>query len=76
MAENILVASNLVLLHAHDFLDQSLIEKGVFVPQYSVVSPIEVIRSTIKIVELTLKQRKLKIVVEVKELKNINLKLD
>ena len=57
LAGNILVASNLVMLHAHDFLDQSLIEKGVFVPQYSVVSPIEVIQSTIKIVELTLEQR-------------------
>ena len=50
LAGNILVASNLVMLHAHDFLDQSLIEKGVFMPQYSVVSLIEVIQSTIKIV--------------------------
>ena len=32
LVENILVASNMVMLHAHDFLDQSLIEKGVFVP--------------------------------------------
>ena len=76
LAGNILVASNLVMLHAHDFLDQSLIEKGVFEPQYSVVSPIEVIQSTIKIVQLSLKQRQLEIVVEVKDLKNIKLKLD
>ena len=57
LVANILVASNLVMLHAHDFLDQSLIEKGVFMPQYSVVSPIQVIKNTIKIVELTLEQR-------------------
>ena len=43
LVANILVSSNLVMLHAHDFLDQSLIEKGVFMPQYSVVSPIQVI---------------------------------
>ena len=32
LAENILIASNLVLMHAHDFIDQRLIEKGSFVP--------------------------------------------
>ena len=34
MLESIYVSSNMVMLHAHDFLDQSLIEKGVFVPHY------------------------------------------
>ena len=32
LAENILIASNIVLMHAHDFIDQRLIEKGSFVP--------------------------------------------
>ena len=32
LVENILIASNLVLMHAHDFIDQRLIEKGSFVP--------------------------------------------
>ena len=32
LVQNILVASNLVMSNAHDFLDLSLIEKGVFIP--------------------------------------------
>ena len=32
LVQNILVASSLVMSHAHDFLDLSLIEKGVFMP--------------------------------------------
>ena len=32
LVENILIASNIVLMHAHDFIDQRLIEKGSFVP--------------------------------------------
>ena len=32
LAENILIASNIVLMHAHDFIDQRLIEKGSFIP--------------------------------------------
>ena len=32
LAENILIASNIVLMHAHDFIDQRLMEKGSFVP--------------------------------------------
>ena len=32
LVRNILIASNMVMLHTHDFLDQRLIEKGNFVP--------------------------------------------
>ena len=32
LARNILIASNMVMMHTHDFMDQRLIEKGIFVP--------------------------------------------
>ena len=32
LCESILISSNMVLLHANDFLDQTLIEKGIFEP--------------------------------------------
>ena len=34
LAETILISSNIVLLHAHDLLDQRLIEKGTFVANF------------------------------------------
>ena len=35
MAETILLSSQLIMLHAHDFLDQRIIENGSFIPYYS-----------------------------------------
>ena len=50
LCENILISSNMVLLHANDFLDQTLIEKGIFVPCYTDGFIIEAIQETISIV--------------------------
>ena len=52
----------MVMLHAHDFLDQSLIEKGVFVPHRRPACLREVVLKTIRIVEITLEGKDLKIV--------------
>ena len=62
MVENILVASNMVMLHAHDFLDQSLIEKGVFVPQIRPACLRDIVLKTIRVMEITLEGKDLKIV--------------
>ena len=34
LIENIIISSQLVLMHSHDFLDKQLIERGVFVPNF------------------------------------------
>ena len=44
LCENILISSNIVLLHANDFLDQTLIERGVFVPCFIESSVYETIQ--------------------------------
>ena len=43
LCESILISSNIVLLHANDFLDQTLIEKGVFAPCFVEGSILEAI---------------------------------
>ena len=50
LCENILISSNIVLLHANDFLDQMLIEKGVFAPCYSETSILDAIVETVTII--------------------------
>ena len=47
----------MVLLHANDFLDQTLIEKGVFVPCFIEGSIYEAIEETTSIVKMGLKSR-------------------
>ena len=61
LAENILIASNIVLMHAHDFIDQRLIEKGSFVPFLQILSLSTTIEETVKIIEVSLFERNLKI---------------
>ena len=61
LCENILISSNLVLLHANDFLDQTLIERGVFVPCFVDGSVYETIKETVQIVEMSLNSRLLNI---------------
>ena len=51
----------MVMLHAHDFLDQSLIEKGVFVPHRRPTSLGKVMLETIKLIQITLEGKDLKI---------------
>ena len=47
LCENILISSNIVLLHANDFLDQTLIERGVFMPCFVDGSLFEAIQDTV-----------------------------
>ena len=61
LAENILIASNIVLMHAHDFIDQRLIEKGSFVPYLQLLNLATTIEETVKIIEVSLIERNLKI---------------
>ena len=67
--KNIYVSSNMVLLHAYDFLDKSLIEKGVFVPHYTPCSLKKIIIETINIVKITLEGKDLKIAFDMQQLK-------
>ena len=69
LAENILIASNIVLMHAHDFIDQRLIEKGSFVPYLQMLNLETTIKETVKIIEVSLIDRNLKILCMVEGLK-------
>ena len=57
LADTIAISSNIVMLHAHDFLDQRLIEKGVFVPHYSEGSYSEAIKEIVNILQTTIMSR-------------------
>ena len=59
----------MVMLHAHDFLDKSLIEKGVFVPHYSATSLENIIVETLSIIHITLEARELEIMCNYDQLK-------
>ena len=61
LAENILIASNIVMMHAHDFIDQRLIEKGSFAPYLQVQSLATTIEETIKIIKVSLFDRNIEI---------------
>ena len=54
------------MLHAHDFLDERVIENGCFIPFYTQDSISEAIIEMILIIQLTLNQRKLEIVYDEK----------
>ena len=67
----------MVMLHAHDFLDQSLIEKGVFIPHYRSCSLAKIVSQTINIIEITLETKDLEIVYNKRKLKALpRVKLD
>ena len=66
LAETILISSNIVLLHAHDLLDQRLIEKGTFVANYQDGDIVEALQEIIQIISMTLKERHLKIIFDAK----------
>ena len=61
LCENILISSNIVLLHANDFLDQMLIEKGVFAPCFSDGLILDAIAETVTIIEMSIDNRLLSI---------------
>ena len=61
----------MVLLHANDFLDQTLIERGVFVPCFIEGSIYEAIEETTSIVKMGLKSRLLVIEYNKKQLKRL-----
>ena len=59
------------MLHAHDFLDQQVIENGGFIPLYTQDSVSDAIIEMIQIIQLTLNQRKLEIVYDERQLKRL-----
>ena len=61
LVENILISSKLVLLHAHDFLDKQLIEKGVFEPLFVEDSLLAAVQEVVSVVRMSIKNRTLTI---------------
>ena len=61
-ADTIFLSSSMVLLHAYDFLDYRLIEKGVFSPCFQLCKIEDAIKETADLVKMTLQERPLKIV--------------
>ena len=70
-AETVHHSSALVLLHCQDFMDQQLIEKGVFQPYLTEENLEAVIKETISFVRLMLEEKGLKIVCKLKSIKSI-----
>ena len=62
LVDNILISSNIVLLHAHDLLDQRLIEEGTFIAMYIEADIVMAIDEIVQVISMTLKERHLKIV--------------
>ena len=67
MSQTIYVSSKLMLLHANDLLDQSLIENGSFSPSFAKSSLAEAVLQMVKLVRLTLTQKKVVIQCDVQE---------
>ena len=65
MAEIIHIASNQVLLHSYDLLDQRVIQNGCFMPNYTQESVEKGINEIVKLVRLQLTEKTLKIKVDV-----------
>jgi signal transduction histidine kinase len=61
MAQTILISSNQVKLLANDLLDQQVIKKGRFVPDYYYGSILEAINEIVKQVRLTLVRKNIRI---------------
>ena len=53
LVENIIISSQLVLLHSRDFLDKQLIERGVFVPMFLEGSLLSAAEEAISLVQMT-----------------------
>ena len=59
-----LVSSQMVMMHANDLLDSRIIEKGSFVPNLSLGSVSETAKEIIELMNSTLNERELTIVLE------------
>lgn len=59
-----LVSSQMVMMHANDLLDSRIIEKGSFVPNLSLGSISETAKEIIELMNSTLNERELTIVLE------------
>ena len=51
----------MILMHAHDFLDQAIIENGAFVPYYETGSMKTAVLEIIKLMNITIQKRPLTI---------------
>ena len=64
MVETILLSSQLILMHAHDFLDQQIIEHGNFVPYFEVHNMIDSINEMVQIMNFSVQKRKVRITLD------------
>ena len=64
LVQIMLVSSQMVMMHANDLLDSRIIEKGSFVPNLSLGSIIETAKEMIELMNSTLNERELTIVLE------------
>ena len=51
----------MILMHAHDFLDQAIIENGAFVPYYETGSMKTAVLEIIRLMNITIQKRPLSI---------------
>ena len=75
MAQTIFISSKLLLLHANDLLDQNIIEKGGFEPQYTRCDLPSIIKQMVKLVRSTLMQKPIAIQCDVSKCLNFKKKL-
>ena len=61
MIETILLSSQFILMHTHDFLDQQIIEHGNFVPYFEVQNIIDAIVEMVQIMNFSVQKRKVRI---------------
>ena len=57
LAQTINISCNMLLLHAHDLLDQRIIENGSFSPHYTQNSAQKAIQEMVDLVQLTLDKK-------------------
>ena len=67
LVQIMLVSSQMVMMHANDLLDYRVIEKGSFVPNLSLGSIIDTAKEMIELMNSTLTERDLTIVLEKNE---------
>ena len=61
MVETMLLSSQLILMHTHDFLDQQLIEHGKFVPYYDTGFLKDAISEIVQMMSYSVQKRDLRI---------------
>ena len=65
MIKTVLLSSKFLSMHAHDFLDQQIIEHGTFVPHYDIGRVETAISEMVQIMNYSIQKRKLSIEYEI-----------